>query len=1510
MSRNSEVQQALLRTRIAQARSQAGAATIGPRAGSGPAELSFAQQRLWFLDQMVPGNPFYNIPSALPLRLALDEGALRRALAAIVQRHESLRTTFVATPDGPRQVIGAAYQALGDTVDLSTLAPPARQEELERLATHAARAPFDLSSGPLLRASLLRLGPSDYVLLMTMHHIVSDGWSMGVLLREIMQLYAEFTSGRPSPLAPLPIQYVDYAAWQRAALTPQRIEALLDYWRGQLANLPTLNLVADRPRPRMPSFAGAFLDVAYDQALSEALARLAHRHEATLFQVLLAGFKAVLARFAGQTDIVVGAPIANRTRPELEGLVGFFVNTLVLRTDLARDPAFSEIVARVRRSTIAAYEHQDLPFEKLVEQLQPVRDMSRNPLAQVTFQIQNAPGAVREKPQGLDQVVRIERATAIFDMAFSLWETRTGLVGGIEFATDIFDAATVRQLAASLECVLRAAVADDTLRLSALPLQTPEQRAATRALLRGVDMPLPAQDLFGAFEAAANAAPDEVVLVDGPGTVTRASLLEEANALAGSLNARGVEAGRTVALVLPRGRRFVALMLATVRCGAAWLAIDPAWPAARINKILDVAQPCLVLREDDEIAQAEAASPRSPVDPGAPAYVLFTSGSTGTPKGVLVSHRALLNHMAWMRAALPQSAAGGRVLQRTPLHFDAAVWELWAPLLGDGVLLLPAPFEAADTGRLCAEIAACQASVLQIVPSLLRVLLDDPAVGRCTSLRRLCIGGEALDGALLAKVWRRWPAIDVVNLYGPTETTIDATSWVADRAWPAEAGAPVGRPIANLQASIVDDHGTTLPPGVVGELCFSGAGLANGYLGGSPLDAARFCTNADGEGIYRTGDLAWARHDGLMFVAGRRDQQVKVRGIRVELGDIEAALASHPAVQGAVVLTVKDELDANALVAFVSMDGGAARIDGANVEALEHGHVDEWRVLYQSVYDLNAAPTAETSFDTVGWTSSYDGRPIVAPAMREWLDATVARLAVLRPRRVLEIGCGAGLIVRALAPRCQRYVASDFSDGALVRARQALEGPGAATGLGNLRLVRCAAHEVGTLGEQGFDTVILNSVVQYFPSPDYFLDVLGQAARLLSPGGRVFIGDVRHHGLLEAFHADVQVARAPADASCGALRERIRGAVAQDKELLLAPSLFWRLADSLPSFGRVAVRLKRGAVFSEMLAFRYDVVLEAGPPVKPPSVAWHDWRRVGFALATLAQWLTGQEGALGLGAIPNARVDRGAGLAAAFSTAADDLPLAQLTLPAPGGVDPEALAQAAQAAGWSVELLPSPIDPGDFVAVLHRGMLSQYEADAALLARHPPASGRLASNPLLATIGPALERVLKAHLAEQLPAPLIPARIEPLAQLPLLANGKVDRAALAPLALRRAGERTMLAAPEGALEVLLAGIWAGVLRLTKVGALDHFFNDLGGHSLLATQVVGRVREALDIDVALRLLFEHPTVRTFAQALCAAQTATQHDPTHLERLAALVLEVNAMDDDALDQLLATEGDHHG
>jgi SAM-dependent methyltransferase len=635
---------------------------------------------------------------------------------------------------------------------------------------------------------------------------------------------------------------------------------------------------------------------------------------------------------------------------------------------------------------------------------------------------------------------------------------------------------------------------------------------------------------------------------------------------------------------------------------------------------------------------------------------------------------------------------------------------------------------------------------------------------------------------------------------------------------------------------------------MAGEICIAGQGLARGYLADDPSANARFVIAPDGARHYRSGDLGWARYDGMLFCTGRMDEQVKIRGNRIELGDVEAALSSHPSVQSAVALSVADCAGESELFAFVSLNPQPELERSGDARALEQEHVSEWQTLYESVYDLrdrDSSREPDARFDTRGWVSSYDGKPIAREAMRDWLDATLARLRALNPRRVLEIGCGTGMIASALAPSCQRYIGCDFSAPAIELARVAL---GASTT--NVRLVQAAAHEIGTLGERGFDLVILNSVVQYFPSAPYLVDVLAQACTLLAPGGRIFIGDVRHFGLIEAFHADAQSARADAGIAVAELRERVRVAVVQDKELLLAPAFFWQAAELVPELRSVSVRLKRGSVRNEMRDYRYDVLLQTAPAPATPAIEWHDWRREGLTSATLRTWLQDRQGPLGLSAITNARVRRGALLQAQLADESDASDAASF----PEGVEPRRWRDSAnRSAGMSSYCL-RPTRPMSFAPCCTRAAHG-FANDAHLFPRRERTRGRIASNPLLATMGTSLESRLKDWLGEHVPSAMVPVRIEPLPRIPLLSNGKADRVALADLAAaRRRAPVSRFVAPANALEALVSEVWTFVFRLKQVSVEDHFFNELGGHSLLATQVVSRIRSALEADFPLRLLF--------------------------------------------------------
>ncbi len=902
--------------------------TIPRRSRAQASPLSFAQQRLWFIHQIDPASPAYNVPSALRLRGRLDPGLMQRCLEEVARRHESLRTRFETREGAPAQVIEAEACIDLPVVDLTHLPLPAREIEAGRLAAEEASAPFDLARGPLMRARLVRLAEDDHVFLLTMHHIVSDGWSMGVLVREVAALYEAFAAGRPSPLTELPIQYADFAAWQRERLSGERLESDLAYWREQLTPLPpALDVPADRPRPPVQTFRGGVERVAVPAEIADAMRALTRREGATLFMGLLAAFDALLARVSGEEDVTIGTGIANRTLPELESLVGFFVNTLVIRASCAGDPSFRELLGRVREATLGAFTHQDLPFERLVEELQPARDLSRNPIFQISFALQNAPLGGFELPGLAIEPVPSETGATRFDLEFHLWEMPGGSLDGYLFyGTDLFDASTVRRMAQRYLALLGAAVAAPESRLSQLPLLTPEEDRQLIAWNQTRE-DFPEACVHTLFERQAGRTPDAVAVQTEERSLTYRELNERANQLAHVLRRNGVGPDRIVGIFMERSLEMVVAMLGIHKAGGAYLPLDPSYPKARLAFMLRDARALLLvtqtrlrgnLPEADVLAldpdeallegESRAAVPLGGALKENLAYVLYTSGSTGNPRGVMVSHGALSNHMQWMARAFPL-AASDAVLQRTSPSFDASIWEFFAPLISGARLFLAAEGAHHDASYLIETIRRHSITTLQMVPSLLALLLEGEGVRQCRSLKRVFCGGESLSPELRDRFFDLLPA-DLHNLYGPTEATIDATSWSCGRS-DTRRVVPIGRPIANFRAHVLDSHLSAAPVGVAGELHLAGTGLARGYLGDPALTAERFIPNPfagePGARLYRTGDAARRLADGAIEYLGRKDRQVKLRGLRIEPGEIESALAEHPDVLEAVVVVQEED---------------------------------------------------------------------------------------------------------------------------------------------------------------------------------------------------------------------------------------------------------------------------------------------------------------------------------------------------------------------------------------------------------------------------------------------------------------------------------------------------------------------------------------------------------------------------------------------------------------------------
>ena len=887
--------------------------------------LSYAQRRMWFLWQLDPQSGAYNLPGAVRLNGRLNQSALEQAFASLVERHETLRTVFQRQADDSLLQVPATAPLLINREDFSALPASEREQAVIRAAEQQSVLPFDLAVGPLLRVTLLKLAEQEHVLLLTLHHIVSDGWSMNVLIDEFIRCYDAFDAGQTPQLPPLPIQYSDYALWQRRWLEAGEQARQLEYWQAQLGDEhPVLELPLDHSRPAMPSYRGTRYEFAVDGQLAEQLRSTAQQHQVTLFMFLLGAFNALLHRYTGQTDLRVGVPIANRNRGEIEGLIGFFVNTQVLRTQLHGQTRVDELLRAVKETALGAQAHQDLPFEQLVEALKLERSLSHTPLFQVMYNHQPhvADIATISTASGLQlDSLDWQSRTTQFDLTLDTWEKGGKLHAALTYASDLFDAPTIERMARHWLRLLTAMVADPSQRIGELPLLEADEQRTLVHDWNNVHARYPSDTpIHQLIEAQVARTPQAPALVFGEQTLSYAELDARANRLAHLLREQGVQADSLVGVCALRSVEMVVALLAILKAGGAYVPLDPEYPQERLAYMIEDSGITLLLTQQALLAALPTdgvklitldqpglldrysdSRPEVSVDPLNLAYVIYTSGSTGKPKGAGNSHAALVNRLCWMQEAYALDASDS-VLQKTPFSFDVSVWEFFWPLLTGARLVVAAPGAHRDPLQLIDSINRHGISTLHFVPSMLQAFIHEPGVESCSGLKRIVCSGEALPLDAQLQVFAKLPNASLYNLYGPTEAAIDVTHWTC-----VDEGAdsvPIGRPIANLRTHVLDAELLPVPSGVAGELYLGGAGLARSYHQRPALTAERFvpCPFHDGARLYRTGDRVRQRADGVIEYLGRLDHQVKLRGLRIELGEIETRLMQHSLVREAVVL--------------------------------------------------------------------------------------------------------------------------------------------------------------------------------------------------------------------------------------------------------------------------------------------------------------------------------------------------------------------------------------------------------------------------------------------------------------------------------------------------------------------------------------------------------------------------------------------------------------------------------
>jgi amino acid adenylation domain-containing protein len=1478
-----------LATEISQVSSAVSLPPIIPQAKNAPKTLSFAQSRLWFLAQLegLGISAIYNMPMALQLQGNLNLEALKLSFFYLIERHSILRTYFPSVAGKPQVIIQNAEEIEVLAIEnLQNLDSQTQKETLQELVNNHAQEPFNLNTGPLFKAKLLHLGERDFVLLINMHHIISDGWSMGVFKREWQQVYRALVKGQIPQWELLPIDYTDYAAWQQNWLQGDVLETQLNYWKNQLNHAPALlELPTDYSRPPQQSYKGVLYECELTTELTHKLKNLSQKQGVTLFMTALAAFSVLLSRYSGQSDLCIGSPIANRTHSQTEDLMGFFVNTLVLRNKINFDNSFIDLLQQTRQICLDAYAHQDIPFEYLVEQLQPERSLSYNPLFQVMLVLQNTAevGTKISLPELEIKWFEQNYPFAKFDLKLDLSEYDHKLHCVWEYATDLFAGETIQRMAQHWEILLEAIVDSPQQSIYKLPFITTTEIEQFK-IWNQTDIDYPKdQTLVTLFEEQATKTPDNIAVVFKEQSLSYQQLNEKANQLANHLSdfkkQHQLPNNSLIGICVERSPDMIISLLAILKTGSAYVPIDPNYPRDRIQFILEDSQvpllittdlfeeklslkqqnnSCFIILLDQKKWQNQLINnPPCQSNPHDLAYIIYTSGSTGKPKGVAIAHDSPAVLLKWAHSVFSAEQLSG-VLASTSICFDLSIFEIFVPLTEGGSIIIVK--NALDTEQIRNSIVPI--TLINTVPSAAAELLNMNAIP--ATVQVINLAGEPLKNSLVQALYKQTSARLIYNLYGPSEDTTYSTFTKVFRN--AQQEPTIGKAIANTRIYILDSYNQPVAPGIPGELCIAGSGLAQGYWNHPDLSAEKFINLNlfnQTERIYKTGDLARWLLDGNLQYLGRIDHQVKIRGFRVELGEIEASLIKHPDIKEAVVITRKNtDFDAN-LVAYIVLSK-----KDLETEYLQGEQVEMWQEVFNKAYFQPQTSESDFTLNLAGWNDSYTGEPIPQNLMEEWRDKTVEQILELAPKRVWEIGCGTGMLLFKIAPHCQTFIGTDFSAKALQYIQENLRSQNLDK---KVTLKQSPANQFEGIAPQSYDLVILNSVIQYFPSVDYLLDVLDGVINSIETGGKILIGDVRNFKLLEAFHTAVEFYRADDDLSIKELRQRIRNSLRTEEELLIDPNFFIALKQKYPRISQVQIELKRGYNQTEMNRFRYDVVLYLDQPqTLVTDWQWLDWQIEQLNLQTIQNILNTQKpDLLGIQDIPSIRLMSEMVLLEKipeFEGTVKQLKaiLSQMEI----GINPEALRTLTEDLPYTPFIQYSDREFFTYQVIFQRNTTYPFSQPrfAAKNSLDPLNWKNYANQPLtLETnhVDPALIAQFQQFLGQTLPDYMIPSHFVQLEKLPLTPNGKIDRKVLPdpnkPILL------TDIELPENPTEELLAGLWAKLLKYEVISRQDNFFN-LGGHSLLATQLIARIRDQLKVELPLSKVFEYPILKELANYL--------------------------------------------
>jgi amino acid adenylation domain-containing protein len=1440
------------------------AAEAGPRKrpeGTVPI-ISHAQRRLWFIEKLGMSGAVYNIAHSVSLAGQIDLGALDRAVGRLCKRHVTLRSTFYEQ-DGEPQLRIMPPRSVGN-IELIEIC--LSQSQAIGLLDSEQNKPFDLEQGPLLRVLALPIGRDETVLCMICHHIVSDGWSMAIALSELAAIYDAECSDGEAVLPELEIDYLDLALHDEQPEQRRKFADQIAYWQNELAGAaPKIDLPFDHALPKRKSWEGDVLSFDLDQATATRIATLAKQARTTPFVVLLSAFHLVLRTLSQQNDTVIGTVLANRNRYESEGLVGFLVNPLPLRIKSEDDDSFRSLCERTREVSLRGFDNQDVPFDILVEHLASVRAADNEAFFQVLFALQN--NAAAHLRLGSMEATRLSLPPigAMFDLSLELRPRPEGYRAVIEYSTELFDRETIALIARLFDYKLQVCLAEPDAPLHKIASLPETERERLLAFGRGKPLAEDADDtICRRVQSIAVTEPDRPCLNDGEIRLTFADVLEQARALAGTLRSAGCGDEDAVGITVSRGPLVVVAMLAAQWAGGVPCYIDPAYPKERRRQLSGLAG-CVIQIIGDErglrVLDTHGSEHSDTQHVDTPlckahhsAFLAFTSGTTGTPKVVRVSHRAVCARLRANDIALGELTKTDNFAHCYTFNYDGGlVCAFWPLTRGTPITFVPLS-HLGDRKTLIEFCRATCVTVIDAIPLVIATLIQEPA--DLPDLRLVATGGDACPPDMHRRLRRALPKADFANQYGPCEGVFNATTAFYPGNAPPTDKVTIGEPIAGCDIAIVGSTGELVPTGGYGEIWISDPYLADGYLQDPAANAAKF-VEADFFGnpqrFLRSGDRArWLKNGEIEF-AGRMDRQVQLNGMRVEPDEIEAVLRKLPDVGETAVLIV-DEPHGRVLTAFIvprdTFHDGTAT------------NSREWEDAFDSLY-RESRSDEETLLDFTGWTRTADGEPIPEKEMRAWLADTVTVLKTQQPRRVLEVGCGLGLIALSLAPSSQNYLATDISNNAI----EALNAKAGANGI-SLRAEKASAKETAErFAAQRFDLVILNSVAQYLSGFDELSGLITDLSRLLSPGGSIFVGDVRDLRKADAFYDAVERSRHPT-LTPEDLAERVRRARLHDEEAHYDAAAFGVIADRIGMLEPV-VRLKPLAMDNEMVNFRYDVLLRSGDAqATSGDCQTLDWRECDPA-AIMERLYTSSD-----------------------PLVVENVPFSDETYPEAKSLELQSLISVAESRGWHRALFPSPLDPK-----LCFFAMSEKISDPAL--RHPYAAtvgegDRLSNYPGFSNRVRLLRSLIRTSLEASLPAHMVPSVLVFVDELPTKPGGKIDEARLRKLLIAQRTQSHEISGDDIHLAAM-TDVWRAVLNVDFLPPNADFFA-FGGHSLLATKLVAKIQQEFGVKLPVVRVFELRTLRNITGALFGEAVALDpHDP-----------ETDELDRSALDRLTTN---HH-